>query len=163
MEAKTCTLQTKITKTMDQAINKAAKLSEKQKSAYVRAAIEFYNSFDPFFMRHMKSVAEKMNQPPAIVIQNFLTVYIATESAALEAYGTTPTIYKRAFQYSKTGELITGNDLSNLAFDQATESLKELKEKLEESARTGKAAKITFEEAAFIADHRRPAQSVGLL
>lgn len=149
----------KVPPAQENALKEEAKEAGLNISDLIRDKLKFVDSFDPFFLRHMKSVAEKMNQPVAIVIQNFLTVYIATESAALEAYGTTPTIYKRAFQYSKTGELITGNDLSNLAFDQATENLNKLKKKLEESAQTGKAAKITFEEAAFIADHRESDQA----
>ena len=162
MAKKEYLLQITTTRKMEKQIREAAKDKNIKMSDFGREAIGFYLSFDPHFMRHMKSVAEKMRLPVPIVITNFITVYIAAESAALEAYGTSPTIYKRAFQYTESGELITGNDLSILAFDQSTENLKKLKEKLEESAQTGKPAAITLEEAAFIADHRRPAQ-LGLL
>lgn len=153
----------KVTETERAEIKEQAKRAGKDVSKLIRDALSFSDNFDAHFLSHMEKIADKVKLPTPVVIQNFITVYIAAESAALEEYGANPTVYRRAFQYSESGELLTGDKLSSLAFGQSVKNLKKLKKQLAASSKGGKSAKISFEDAAFIADHRSPNSFSGLL
>jgi hypothetical protein len=154
MANKTELLQVAVTPEQKEKYEAEAKKQDVSLSDYMRECLDNWSTFDVHFLEHMNIISEKLKFPMPIVIQNFITAFITAESAMLETYGTSPKTYKRAFQFSDAGELITGNELSSLVYEQTKKDAETLKRKLEDSARTGKPAKITTEEGTFLAMHR---------
>ena len=90
--------------------------------------------FNEEFLAQVDAVAfsTKLNTPQ--VLTQLLLVYAAQDSATLAVYGKSTT-YQRAFQFDNQGALVTGSRLSNKVYAEVLQASKDLKKRLQDSAR----------------------------
>ena len=152
MSVKDAVLHVRITNSQKQKIEAEAKKQDVTVPEYVLEALEFYSSFDVHFLEHIYSLAEKVRLPMPIVIEHLLQAYLGSEAANIEIFKNKTRIFQRAFQYDENG-LITGNRLSDLAYQQQKKESEALYQKLLEHAESEETEPImiTREEAALLA------------
>jgi hypothetical protein len=119
-------------------------------SDLLRAGARLYAGFERDFLEAVWTKSGEAGVEPAIVVQQLLQTYIATEAAILKVLGGQSKTWVRAFQKDIAG-LVSGDRLNRIVFDQVQAEAMDLRKKLVGSARTGVATKITKEEAALLA------------
>jgi len=145
MAAKTEKFVVRITEAEHFEILKAS--GKSNSSEYLRKCAKFYRAFSPDFLAQIEKAAEISKQDVPVVIEQLLTVYMATNFAINETMGPTKT-WSRSFQYDSSGRLITGNELSEKVTKEVKEAAGALKKRLEEMKEGKiKATVITQDEA----------------
>lgn len=114
MAEKTKTIGVRVTLKEAEKIETAAKKQEQSTSDFIRSSADLLASFDHAFLRFINDLAERLEVPRYLVIQNMLLTKLAEQDAYDAVYPGNRII--EDFMYTSEG-VITGKELYDQFYD----------------------------------------------